>query len=69
MRLSRIIRYLEVEAVFALAAAPGFVRAPIYRASPPMAPGDVAIVIVGCAAIVMFGIIVMVIWSRTGARS
>jgi hypothetical protein len=50
------------------AAAPGFVRSPAYRTSPPMAPEDVAIVIFGCAAIVLFGIIAMLIWSRTGGR-
>jgi hypothetical protein len=51
-----------------VAAAPGFVRSPAYRTSPAMPAGDVAIVLVGCVAIIVFGIITMLIWSRTGGR-
>jgi hypothetical protein len=59
---------LQMLTAIALAAAPGFVRAPTYRHSQPMAPGDLAIVIFGCTAIIIFGVIVMLIWNRTGGR-
>jgi len=68
MRLSRIIKHLEVEAAFALAAAPGFVRAPTYRQSQPLRPDDVVIFILGCGVILIFGIVVVAISSRLERR-
>jgi hypothetical protein len=53
---------------FMLAAAPGIARPAHYRASPPMAAREVIIVILGCAAILLFGAIVMIIWSRFSAQ-
>lgn len=51
-----------------LAAAPGIVGSARYRAAAPMPPGDIKIFVIGCVAILAFGAIVMIIWSRFSKR-
>jgi hypothetical protein len=51
-----------------LAAAPGIVGSARYHAAAPMPPGEIKIFVIGCLAILAFGAIVMIIWSRFSTR-
>jgi len=63
--------YLDVVAglAFMFAAAAPITTAPQYRPSPPIAANDVVIVIIGCAAILVFGIILIMMWNHVSARA
>ena len=58
----------NLQILAALAAAPGFVRHPTYRQPQPMPTEDIVIFVLGCIGIAIFGVIIMVVWSRTGGR-
>ena len=49
---------------FMLAAAPAITSAPQYRRTAPVAASDVLIVVIGCVAILAFGVALMAAWNR-----